>query len=154
MRVRYEDPDAGAVREQERRVAVADLRPTLQQSTPRFRLSACVAEFAEILRQSVHARDGSLGAVERLAEPLVDELQGDPDVPEFVALVKQAARLPDLIPVRSGLARACDEVKRFHCWREELRDGATDEQLRLLEEQNRRLEQALRDALDRALRRS
>ena len=154
VRVRYEDPDAGAVREQERRVAVADLRPTLQQSTPRFRLSACVAEFAEILRQSVHARDGSLGAVERLAEPLVDELQGDPDVPEFVALVKQAARLPDLIPVRSGLARACDEVKRFHCWREELRDGATDEQLRLLEEQNRRLEQALRDALDRALRRS
>jgi len=152
VRVRYEDPDAGAVREQERRVAVADLRPTLQQATPRFRLSACVAEFAEILRQSVHARDGSLGAVERLAEPLVDELPGDPDVPEFVALVKQAARLPDLIPVRSGLTRACDEVKRFHCWREELHDGATDEQLRQLEEQNRRLEQALRDALDRALR--
>ncbi|HET6163417.1 MAG TPA: von Willebrand factor type A domain-containing protein [Planctomycetota bacterium] len=152
VRVRYEDPDAGAVREQERRVAVSDLRPTLQQATPRFRLSACVAEFAEILRQSVHARDGSLGAVERLAEPLVDELPGDPDVPEFVALVKQAARLPDLIPVRSGLARACDEVKRFHCWREELHDGATDEQLHLLEEQNRRLEQALRDALDRALR--
>jgi Ca-activated chloride channel family protein len=152
VRVRYEDPDAGAVREQERRVAVADLRPTLQQATPRFRLSACVAEFAEILRLSVHARDGSLGAVERLAEPLVDELPGDPDVPEFVALVKQAARLPDLIPVRSGLTRACDEVKRFHCWREELHDGATDEQLRQLEEQNRRLEQALRDALDRALR--
>jgi len=37
---------------------------------------------------------------------------------------------------------------------EEGQDGATDEPLRLLEEQNRRLEQALRDALDRALRRS
>jgi Ca-activated chloride channel family protein len=155
VRVRYEDPDVGQVREQERRIDLADLRTTLAKTTPRFRLSACVAEFAEILRQSVHARDGSLGAVERLAEPLIDELQGDPDVPEFVALVKQAARLPDLIPARTGFARAVDEVKRFRCVREELREeGASDDQLRQLEEQNRRLEQALRDALDRALRHS
>ncbi len=75
-------------------------------------------------------------------------------MPEFVALVKQAARLPDLIPSRSGLARAVDEVKKFRCWREELKDGADQEMLRQLEEQDRRLEQALRDALDRALRRS
>jgi Ca-activated chloride channel family protein len=155
VRVRYEDPDVGQVREQERRVDLADLRTTLAKTTPRYRLSACVAEFAEILRQSVHARDGSLGAVERLAEPLIDELPGDPDVPEFVALVKQAARLPDLIPARTGFARAVDEVKRFRCVREELREeGASDDQLRQLEEQNRRLEQALRDALDRALRHS
>jgi Ca-activated chloride channel family protein len=155
VRVRYEDPDVGQVREQERQVVLSDLRTKLAQTTPRFRLSACVAEFAEILRQSVHARDGSLGAVERLAEPLIDELRGDPDVPEFVALVKQAARLPDLIPARTGFARAVDEVKRFRCVREELREeGATDDQLRQLEEQNRRLEQALRDALDRALRHS
>lgn len=166
VRVRYEDPaatpaakEAGApvIREQARQVFAAEAAPTLGKTTPRFRLSACVAEFAEILRQSVHARDGSFGAVARLAEPLVDELKGDPDVPEFVALVQQAARLPDLLPPRNEMVRCVDELKKLHCWREELRDqrNDADEQLmRQLEEQNRRLEQALRDALDRALRHS
>jgi Ca-activated chloride channel family protein len=170
VRIRYEDPDAGpatagapTIREQARAVFTADVAPTLQKATPRFRLSACVAEFAEILRQSVHARDGSFGAVERLAEPLVDELRGDPDVPEFVALVQQAARLPDLLPPRNEMVRAVDELKKVRCWQEELRDSpntngakdaADDALMRQLEEQNRRLEQALRDALDRALRHS
>jgi Ca-activated chloride channel family protein len=160
IRVRYEDPEAGQIREQARTVFAAEMPDSVQKASPRLRLSACVAEFAEILRQSVHARDGSLAAIERLAEPLVDELRADPDVAEFVALVKQAARLPDLIPPRNELTRCVDEIKRMRCWREELRDTPTprdprdEEAMRALEESNRRLEQQLRDVLDRAMRRS
>lgn len=157
VRIRYEDPDHGEVREQARQVFVAEVAPTLAKTTPRFRLSACVAEFAEILRQSVHARDGSFGAVVRLAEPLVDELKGDADVPEFVALVEQAARLPDLLPRRDELVRCVDELKRLRWMREEYRDTKSDADealMRRLEEQNRELERQLRDALDRALRHS
>ena len=157
VRIRYEDPDHGGVREQARQLFVAEVAPTLAKTTPRFRLSACVAEFAEILRQSVHARDGSFGAVVRLAEPLVDELKGDADVPEFVALVQQAARLPDLLPRRDELVRCVDELKRLRWMREEYRDTKSDADealMRRLEEQNRELEKELRDALDRALRHS
>jgi Ca-activated chloride channel homolog len=157
VRIRYEDPDKGELREQARQLFAAEVAPTLAKTTPRFRLSACVAEFAEILRQSVHARDGSFGAILRLAEPLVDELKGDADVPEFVALVQQAARLPDLLPPRNELVRCVDELKRARCLREEARDEKRDENdelMRKLEEQNRQLEKELRDALDRTLRHS
>jgi Ca-activated chloride channel family protein len=169
VRCRYEEPrsrEVPHVIEQAREVFVAEAQPSIERATPRFRLSAAVAEFAEILRQSVHARASSLGAVVRLAEPLVAELPGDPDVPEFVALVQQAARLPDLLPRRTDLVRCVDEIKRARCWQEELRameaarragsdaaqDAANDDLMRQLEEQNRRLEDALREAIERAAR--
>src|SRR6185503_3234643 len=160
VRCRYEEPQRGEVREQARPVFVAEAKPSVQQTTPRWRLAACVAEFAEILRQSVHARGGSLGALQRLAEPLVDELGSDPDVPEFVALVKQAARLPDLLPPRNDITRCVDEIKKNKCWESEIRrpddakDAADDELLKQLEEQNRKLEQALRNALDKVVRKA
>jgi Ca-activated chloride channel family protein len=162
VRCRYEEPQSGEVIEQARPVFVAEQHASVRDATPRFRLSMAVAEFAEILRQSIHARSGSLADVQRFAEPLVTELPGDDDVPEFVALVKQAARLPDLLPQRTELVRAVDEIKRYRCFREEMRslprtgdtakDAANDELMRQLEEQNRKLEQALRDALERAVR--
>ena len=168
VRCRYEVPRSreipgeGRIIEQARQVFVAEQAATAQAASPRFRLSMAVAEFAEILRQSIHARDGSLADVQRFAEPLVAELPNDPDVPEFVALVKQAARLPDLLPRRNDLCRAVDELKRVRCWQEELRglprvddparDRANDELMRQLEEQNRRLEEALRNALENAAR--
>jgi Ca-activated chloride channel family protein len=153
---RYEEPRSQTVREQARVCFMADALPTVAAASPRWRLDAAVAEFAELLRQSVHARDGSFGAIERLAEPLVAELADDKDVPEFVALVKQAARLPDLLPRRGELSRCVDELKKVRCWQQEL--GQTDpaqkqangDLMRQLEEQNRKLEQALRDALANA----
>ncbi len=158
IRCRYEEPRSSEVIEQARVLFAAEMAASVQRASPRFRLSAAVAEFAEILRQSIHARAGSLADVQRFAEPLIAELPGDPDVPEFVALVKQAARLPDLLPRRNELVRAVDELKRLRCWQEELRgsdaarDEANAELMRQLEEQNRKLGQALRDALERAAR--
>jgi Ca-activated chloride channel family protein len=158
VRCRYEEPRSSEVIEQARAVFVAETAQRVELASARFRLAAAVAEFAELLRQSIHARYGSLADVQRLAEPLVDELRGDSDVAEFVALVKQAARLPDLVARRSDLVRCVDEIKRLRCVEAELRrsdaaqDPANADLLRQLEEQNRRLEQALRDALERAAR--
>ncbi|MBL8843472.1 MAG: von Willebrand factor type A domain-containing protein [Planctomycetes bacterium] len=158
VRCRYEDPRLGTVREQARLAFAAEAGASAGAMAPRWRLAAAVAEFAELLRQSVHARDGSFGAVLRLAEPLVAELPEDRDVAEFVALVQQAARLPDLLPRRTPLTRCVDEIKKVRCWQEELKraepspQGAPQQEanrglMEQLEEQNRKLEQALRDAL-------
>ncbi len=156
VRCRYEDPRNATVREQARLAFAAESGATVAAMPARWRLDAAVAEFAELLRQSVHARDGSFGAVERLAEPLVAELPGDADVAEFVALVKQAARLPDLLPRRTELTRCVDEIKKVRCWQRELEQSdppqrqANSALMQQLEEQNRKLEQALRDALANA----
>jgi len=166
VRCRYQEPRSLEVIEQARALFAAEAAAAATDASPRFRLAMAVAEFAEILRQSIHARSASLADVQRFAEPLVALLPGDPDVPEFVALVQQAARLPDLLPRRSDLVRAVDEIKRVRCWQEELRAAeqarrdrgdparaaADDDLLRQLEEQNRRLEEALRDALERCAR--
>ncbi|MSR45462.1 MAG: DUF3520 domain-containing protein [Planctomycetes bacterium] len=156
VRCRYEDPRTTTVREQARICFAAEAGSSAGAMPPRWRLDAAVAEFAELLRQSVHARDGSFGAIERLAEPLVAELAGDADVPEFVALVKQAARLPDLLPRRTELTRCVDELKKVRVWQSEWRQvdppqqQTNSELMNQLEEQNKKLEQALRDALTNA----
>jgi Ca-activated chloride channel family protein len=156
VRCRYEDPRTASVREQARICFAAEAARSAGEMGPRFRLAAAVAEFAELLRQSVHARDGSLAGVLRLAEPLVAELPEDKDVPEFVALVQQAARLPDLLPPRTAIVRCVDELKRTRCLEQELRrldppqQAANDSLLRQLEQQNQDLERALRAALTQA----
>ncbi|MBM4014205.1 MAG: DUF3520 domain-containing protein [Planctomycetes bacterium] len=156
VRCRYEDPRTASVREQARICFAAEAARSAGEMGPRFRLAAAVAEFAELLRQSVHARAGSLAGVLQLAEPLVAELPDDPDVPEFVALVRQAARLPDLLPPRTAIVRCVDELKRTRCLEQELRrldppqQAANDSLLRQLEQQNQDLERALRDALTQA----
>ncbi|RME82610.1 MAG: DUF3520 domain-containing protein [Caldilineae bacterium] len=91
--VRYRDPDSGEVQEISRSLARADFVPSIDQTSPRFRLDAAVAEFAEILRDSYWAQDGTMAAVLELAAPLVAELPDDPDVAEFVTLVQRAQAL-------------------------------------------------------------
>jgi Ca-activated chloride channel family protein len=59
----------------------------------RFRLTAAVAEYAEILRQSYWARESSMVEVLELARQAAAELPNDPDGAEFVSLVQQANRL-------------------------------------------------------------
>ena len=60
VRVRYEDPDSGEVYEIYREFNRADLEASLEQASPRFQMAAVVAEYAEILRESYWAQEGSL----------------------------------------------------------------------------------------------
>ena len=90
--IRHEDPDIRQVTEISRDIFGAELEDAFEDASPEFQLAAAVAEFAEILRDSFWAQEGSLEAVhpviERVLPRIRDERSG-----ELVHLVKQAARL-------------------------------------------------------------
>ena len=55
-----------------------------------FRLAAVVAEYAEILRESYWAQEGTLEDVAEEASRLSDAIPSRPDIDEFVNLVSRA----------------------------------------------------------------
>jgi len=91
--VRYEDPDTGEVSEIARAMDRADFNSTFEEMSVHFRMSAAVAEYAEILRHSYWAKEGSLSSVLELAAQVASELPNDPDASEFASLVAQANRI-------------------------------------------------------------
>ena len=93
VRVRYEDPDSGEVSEIESPFQRSELITEFEEASPRFQLSAVVAEYAEILRESFWAQEGSLGKVVAEASRVLGLLPEDSDVAEFAALVTQAERI-------------------------------------------------------------
>jgi Ca-activated chloride channel family protein len=90
--VRYQEPDSGQVVELAQAFERSDF-VGLEETTPRFRLDAAVAEFAEVLRHSYWARDGNLEEVLALAYDATQDLPDDPDVDEFFNLVARADKL-------------------------------------------------------------
>ena len=62
-------------------------------ASPTFQLSAVVAEYAEILRESYWAQEGSLSDVAAEAVRLMKLIPQDPDVTEFASLAVQAERI-------------------------------------------------------------
>ncbi|MBN1640394.1 MAG: VWA domain-containing protein [Anaerolineae bacterium] len=97
VRVRYQDPDSGYVHEVQRDAWRDDLHPTFDQASPSFRLTAAVAEYAEILRGSYWAQDGSLSDVRDIAARARRDLEWEPsldaEVAEWIALVERAEEL-------------------------------------------------------------
>ena len=88
--LRYEDVDAGVVVELGREFGLSDFTVNFADARPRFQLAAIVAEYAEVLRESYWAREGSLEAVLNYAEQLLETLPTDIDVIEFVGLVRES----------------------------------------------------------------
>jgi|GEM_PF-375435 len=93
VRFRWEDPQTGRVKEIERRLARSEVKRPFGDASWDFRRDAAVAEFAEILRGSYWAREGSLESVEDLVEALQDERPGDGQTAELLDLVRKARRL-------------------------------------------------------------
>ena len=69
----------------------SDLAAAFEETAPTFQLSAVVAEFAEVLRGSYWAREGSLQAVAEEARRVQLLLPGLTDVTDFASLAIQAA---------------------------------------------------------------
>jgi Ca-activated chloride channel homolog len=92
VRVRYRDPDSGIVTELERRVTVADRYLDFERAPPRFRLAACAAEFAELLRVSPYTAGSDYSAVADRLRPVAQELPLDQRVRELVGMVGEAGR--------------------------------------------------------------
>ena len=93
--MRWEDPNTGVVTEIKRSVARADLSDDFAASDPRFQLTAVVAQYAEILRQSYWTKDAgtTLADVARDAQRIAEYLPRDNDVQEFAQLAGQAIDL-------------------------------------------------------------
>jgi len=153
VRIRYEHLERRQVEEISHGVRL-EQAAALEETTRDFRWAAAVAEFAEMMRQSYWARDGSLGDVLSLAKRLVRP--EDHERAEFLALVQQAARIPDLLPRRTALAGCLDALKRNRCLEvrfEDHGDGEAEKELAAIAAENRRLEARLRELLEKRTRR-
>ena len=93
VRVRYEDPDSGEVNEIESPFQRSELAADFEDASPRFQLAAVVAEYAEILRESYWAQEGSLARVAAEASRVLRLIPEDSDVAEFSALATRADRI-------------------------------------------------------------
>ena len=89
--IRHEDPDTHRVSEINEEIFTTELNGTFEAASPEFQLAATVAEFAEILRESFWAQEGSLAAVQESIEGIAPQI-GNPDVDELRLLVSQANR--------------------------------------------------------------
>lgn len=95
VRLRYEDPDTHAVSELSKAFKASDFQSDFNRTSPRFQLTAAVAQFAEILRGNVWAKGSKMRDVLNVMTNLRNQLPFDNDVSEFTSLVEQAARLVD-----------------------------------------------------------
>ena len=91
--IRYQDPDTREVIELNSDFYADHFARRFDAASPRFRLAATVAEYAEILRKSYWAQDGSLSHVLALAQDVRRDIPYDGDVGEFVNLVSKAETL-------------------------------------------------------------
>ena len=91
--MRYEDVGLNEVVEINREFQRGDLDTAFEEAASTFQLSAVVAEFAEVLRGSYWAREGSLQAVADQARRVQQLLPESATVVDFASLAAQAARL-------------------------------------------------------------
>jgi Ca-activated chloride channel family protein len=153
------DPQEDAATESARSVRF-ESATTFEAATRGYRRSVLVAQFAELLRRSVHARDDSLDELlaeaRRLQAP-VGSPEEDRDFDEFVDLVERSRELLLKSAVQEDdLTRCIDAVRRNRILRaqlEELRRAENEAVLAELERENERLEGRLRELLRTELER-
>ena len=131
---------------------------TFEAASRGYRRSAIVAQFAEILRRSVHAREDSLDELIAEARSLQTPLgsaEEDRDYDEFVQLLERSRELIlESLPEDDDLSRCIDAVRRNRILRaqlEELQRAENDSLLAELELENERLEARIRELLRKEL---
>lgn len=75
---------------------------SFKDASASFKLSMAVAEFAELLRQSVFAQDGNLESVLSLSQNLQEQAPQDTRIKEFVRMVQNASRLQSNLGTQSA----------------------------------------------------
>jgi Ca-activated chloride channel family protein len=113
----YEDAsatdEAGADEATEASYLVSAARGTsFEGASFGYRRSVVVAQFAELLRRSRHARDDSLEDLIGEAQILRNQRPRDPDLMELVALLQQSRTvILNSIPACDELCRTIDEIR-------------------------------------------
>ena len=93
--MRYEDVGLNEIVEVNSEFHSSDLAVSFEGASSRFQLAAVVAEFAELLRGSYWARDGSLQAVADEARRLQRLLPESADIAELASLAAMASSLAE-----------------------------------------------------------
>ena len=75
--IRHEDPDTRQVAEISEDIFAAELAAAFEEASPEFQLAAAIAEFAEILRDSFWAQEGSLETVHQVIEEILPQIHGE-----------------------------------------------------------------------------
>lgn len=91
--IRYEDPDTRRIVERWQEILAFEIDRPFELASPKFRFIASVAEFAELLRASEWADDGTLEAVRQVASQAIDDMEATATEREFVSLVRTAITL-------------------------------------------------------------
>ncbi len=87
--IRYADPDNHKVSEVSKDISVSQLHESFDTAPATFRLAAAVAEFAEILRESYWAKEGSLDLVHQVVKEAFAKIDSD-QVVELMYLADKA----------------------------------------------------------------
>jgi Ca-activated chloride channel family protein len=101
VQLRWQDPQTYKVTEINGNFNTWDLQASYYQADPHYQLAVLVAQFAEVLRHSPYRWQGdrwwdaetSLEQLYSMAYELPEMLSGDPDVREFVDLLRQASEI-------------------------------------------------------------
>jgi Ca-activated chloride channel family protein len=93
VRIRYQDPETGRATEEARTLRAEDILSRIQNADPTFKMDAAVAEFAEILRHSYWAKDGTLESARDLAQNASRSMDSPKDAKEVVSLIGKAEQL-------------------------------------------------------------
>jgi Ca-activated chloride channel family protein len=91
--IRWTDPETGEAVERSQPITIGDILPPFESASPRFRLTASVAAFAEVLRHNPRFATLSAEDLVSYIENAVAELPGDEAALEFLSLVNQAVEL-------------------------------------------------------------
>lgn len=89
--VRYEDGETRDVVEINADFSTDDVMADMNEAPMSFFIQACIAEFGELLRGSYWAREGSYADVLAMMEAVEAEVAGDPQIDEFMQMVRLAA---------------------------------------------------------------
>ena len=102
--IRYEDPDTKEVTEVSETFLAEDLKDKFEDASPDLQFAATIAQFAEILRESVWAKNGCLKTVHQTLKGILQqhpgvvargEEQAETRGKELLALVRNARRIKD-----------------------------------------------------------
>lgn len=74
--IRYEDPDTQEVTEVNEKLLVEDLKDKFEDASSGLQFAATIAQFAEILRESVWAKNGCLKTVQQTLNGILQEHPG------------------------------------------------------------------------------
>ncbi|MEM7231566.1 MAG: von Willebrand factor type A domain-containing protein, partial [Planctomycetota bacterium] len=159
IRLRYQEIETKEHIELEREVDTKDFIAKFNDAPSRFQLSVLAAEYAEVLRDSYWARNGDLNRVATLTQDAMEKdegLRNDPEVVEFVALVKASdAKVRERRSGGDSLAKVVDAVKENRYLQAQidvLAQSENDARLKHLEElrsQNDQLRRRLEELLVR-----